>query len=111
LYLSLSALGPNHQQIRTWVTAAEQAAVVQYGEDFLDQFALVRKESKNGAFISTCICHACPFATLMLGGKSAFQHYAAWYEGRTSGASSVYVDMRPPNGNGTLTDPLCAKFP
>jgi hypothetical protein len=101
----------NILQISNWKTTAEQDAVVEYGASFLTQFAPVRAASKNGAFISTCICHACPFPTLVLDGKTSFQHYAAWYEGSTTGADSIHVDTRGPNGDGTLTDPLCLKFP
>ena len=64
----------------------------------------------DGAFISTCICHACPFPTLRLNGKTAFEHYAAWYLGQTQGSKSMHIDTRPPNGGGELTDPLCAQF-
>ena len=61
--------------------------MVNYGAGFLAQFAPLRAIARNGAFISTCICHACDWSTLVLGGKTAFEHYAAWYEGNTSGAA------------------------
>ena len=32
----------------------EQAAVLQYGKDFLTQFAPVQAEPKNGAMITSC---------------------------------------------------------
>ena len=101
----------NILQIASWPTVDEQHAVVQYGTDFLAQFAPMQAMPQHGAFISTCICHACPFPTLVLEGKTAFEHYAAWYEGNTSGAASMHIDTRMPNGGGTITDPLCAKFP
>ena len=105
----------NILQIGTWATKPEQDAIVEYGRGFLAQFATASREGgggRNGAFISTCICHACPFPTLELGGKTAFEHYAAWYLGRTAGgSSSMHIDTRPPNGGGLITDPLCAKFP
>ena len=44
----------------------------------------------------------------MLEGKTAFQHYAAWYEGRTSGASAMHIDTRAPNGAGRPPAPLHA---
>lgn len=86
---------------------------MQYGDDFSAQFAAVANASgRHGAFISTCICHACPFPTLTLHGRTAFEHYAAWHEGRTPGGqASMQIDTRPPNGGGALTDPLCATFP
>lgn len=103
----------NILQIAQWSTKPEQDAIVEYGMSFLSQFAAANRQAadRNGAFISTCICHACPFPTLELEGKTAFQHYAAWYLGQTTGLSSVHIDMRPPNGGGQIVDSLCAKFP
>ena len=107
----------NILQIDGWGTKAKQDAVVRYGADFLTQFhsAVLEGSHHNGshgAFISTCICHACPFPTLELDGKTAFEHYTAWYVGATAGgAESVHIDTRPPNGGGTLKDSLCAAFP
>ena len=48
---------------------------------------------------------------LQLGGKTAFEHYAAWYQGSTAGAASMHVDTRGPNGGGAIKDPLCARWP
>ena len=101
----------NVLQLRSWTTTDEQTAVVNYGASFLEQFAPLQAIKRNGAFISTCICHACNWSTLMLQGKTAFEHYAAWYQGDTVGAASMHVDTRMPNGNGTITDKLCSKFP
>ena len=107
----------NVLQIDGWGTKAKQDAVVQYGADFLASFqtAVVEAHGHNnshGAFISTCICHACPFPTLELGGKTSFEHYTSWYVGATAGgADSMHIDTRPPNGGGTLKDNLCAAFP
>ena len=112
----------NILQISQWNTKPEQDAIVEYGASFLTQFAAAAAAAtvsqtrtaaagRNGAFISTCICHACPFHKLELGGKTAFQHYAAWYLGQTVGSSSMHIDTRAPNGGGAIVDPLCAKFP
>ena len=101
----------NILQISQWNTKPEQDAIVEYGASFLTQFAAAAAAGRNGAFISTCICHACPFHKLELGGKTAFQHYAAWYLGQTVGSSSMHIDTRAPNGGGAIVDPLCAKFP
>ena len=105
----------NVLQVGSWTgNSTKQGALVQYGADFLTQFeaaVVVPTAPRNGAFISTCICHACPWQTLQLGNKTAFQHYAAWYEGRTAGGgASVHLDTRQPNGGGAITDSLCAAF-
>ena len=100
----------------TWTTAAEQAGVLQYGKDFLAQLAPVYKggETKNGGMITSCICHGCPWPTLTLEGKTSYQHYAAWMAGKTTGAASMHIDPRLPNGNGTLVGEewaQCKTFP
>lgn len=106
----------NILQLATWKTKAQQNAILEYGSNFLTQFtaavhaAGAAREREHGAFISTCICHACPFPTLQLNGKTAFEHYAAWYLGQTQGSNSMHIDTRLPNGGGEITDPLCAKF-
>jgi len=97
-----------------WTTPAEQAGVLQYGKDFLAQFAAVYQDpggTKNGAMITSCICHGCPWSTLELEGKTSFQHYAAWMAGNTTGQDSIHIDPRLPNGGGAITDSHCAKFP
>jgi hypothetical protein len=55
----------------SWKTPAEHAAVLQYGEDFLAQFEPVTTKGVNGAMITSCICHGCPWATLELEGKTS----------------------------------------
>lgn len=94
-----------------WKTKAEQEAVLQYGEDFLQQFKAIQGEGKHGAMITSCICHGCPWQNFMLEGKSSYQHYAAWYYGKAQGAESTHMDARKPNGDGTMTFPQCLKFP
>ena len=54
--------------------------MLKYGKDFLADFTPVRAEDKNGAFITSCICHGCPWTSptaLNIDGKSVHQHYAA----------------------------------
>lgn len=94
-----------------WTTKAEQDAVIQYGVDFLEQLKPVQSETKNGAMITSCICHGCPWSDLELEGKNSYEHYAEWYYGKTSGAAAIHIDPRLPNGGGNLTFKQCAKFP
>ena len=97
-----------------WATAAEQKGVLQYGIDFMSQFAAVAADEKNGAFITSCICHGCPWSdptALNIDGLSVYQHYAAWMAGNTSGAKSLHIDNRTPNGAGAITHPDCKGFP
>lgn len=93
--------------------AAQQDAVLKYGKDFLADFTPVRAEDKNGAFITSCICHGCPWTSptaLNIDGKSVYQHYAAWMAGNTTGAASFHIDPRTPNGAGTINNTQCAIF-
>eukprot|EP00041_Stephanoeca_diplocostata_P011445 m.189921 g.189921 ORF g.189921 m.189921 type:complete len:414 (+) comp18538_c0_seq5:231-1472(+) len=94
-----------------WVTKPEQDAVLQYGEDFLKQFAPVPTEGKNGAMITSCICHGCPWSSLKLANKTSYEHYADWRYGRTKGPDATHVDPRLPNGGGAIADPACKTFP
>lgn len=94
-----------------WTTAPEQKAVLQYGVDFLaDWEPVVPTSGRNGAFITTCICHACNWTSFMQEGKNAYGHYAGWRHGVTHGNASLHVDMRPPNGGGVMAGPHCAAF-
>ena len=71
----------------------------QYGEDFLRQIgpALADEKKNNGCFITSCICHGCPWGALELSGLSAYQHYALWVEdtifGRTTNTSKGHVSI------------------
>jgi hypothetical protein len=40
----------------------QKAAIAAYGTEFLDDFATVEANPDNGAFISSCICHACDWS-------------------------------------------------
>lgn len=97
-----------------WETPDEQAGVLQYGRDFLAQFKAVQADSKNGAFITSCICHGCPWfdpTALKIDDKSVVQHYAAWLAGNTTGSASIHIDPRLPNGGGAIKNKMCASFP
>mmetsp|Transcript_126172 Transcript_126172/g.223524 ORF Transcript_126172/g.223524 Transcript_126172/m.223524 type:complete len:439 (+) Transcript_126172:73-1389(+) len=95
-----------------WKTKAEQEGVLQYGRDFMTQLAPVYMQgaTKHGGMITTCICHGCPWDALKLEGKSSMEHYADWFYGKTTGASSMHIDTRLPNGDGTLSGG-CVPFP
>jgi hypothetical protein len=99
-----------------WVTKEEQEGVLQYGLDFMEQLQPVYTGgvTKNGAFITSCICHGCPWPALTLEGKNPNEHYADWFYGKTSGIDSMHIDPRLPNGNGTLTGAAfksCTPYP
>ena len=99
-----------------WVTPDERAGVLQYGKDFMADLAPVysSSESKNGGMITSCICHGCPWSDLLLDGKNTDNHYFDWSAGRTTGAASMHIDSRLPNGGGVLngsTFAMCKKFP
>jgi len=70
--------------------------------------------TKNGGMITSCICHGCPWPALQLDGKNSYQHYADWYYDKTTGAASMHIDPRLPNGGGTFVGPAfksCSFFP
>jgi hypothetical protein len=92
-------------------STAEQAAIVQYGADFIsDLKPVIASTPKNGGFITSCICHACNWTSLVLDNATSHQHYARWHRGEDG--SSMHIDSRPPNGGGALaSDPLCMSFP
>lgn len=99
-----------------WETQEEQKAVLQYGKDFLTQLAPVYTgaETKNGGMITSCICHCCNWPVFVVEGKTSFEHYADWYYGKTTGAASMHIDTRLPNGGGTMHGGGyrgCAAFP
>jgi len=98
-----------------WTTKAEQDGVLAYGAGFLHDFDPVKADEKNGAFITSCICHGCPWqsptALSYDGGPSPYAAYGAWYAGKTRGASAIHIDPRLPNGNGTIDDASCSSFP
>jgi hypothetical protein len=104
----------NELQLQKWNTTAEKDAVLQYGEDFLEQFEPVAKEGKNGAMITSCICHGCPWNTLKVDDDTnltSYQHYANWFYGQDTGANAIHIDSRSPNGGGAIVDPHCTPFP
>ena len=116
---------PKHPKCNT----KEQAAIVQYGADFLDALQpVIASAPKNGAFITSCLCHGCPWSTVTTStadNLTSYNHYAAWHSavaanphGQERGAagmaavgSTIHIDSRAPNGGGELKDPMCAPFP
>lgn len=93
----------------SWKTKDEQNAVLQYGKDFLVQFAPVQQEPRNGAFITSCICHGCGWQDLALDGKTAYAHFGEWLAGKA--AESIHIDTRGPNGDGKITRGCAAFLP
>ena len=94
-------------------TPAEQAAVRAYGNDFMHDFEPAGT-NKNGGFITSCICHGCPWDKLTFeGNKTAYEYYADWANSRDfpREPKSLVVDSRGPNGDGALTFSECAPFP
>lgn len=100
---------------------------MQYGADFLTQFAPVRtsNQGRNGAFITSCICHGCPFSldSMRLSNahahnRSAYQAFSVWYNttfvlgGWSGGNPHVFVDTRMPDGGGELNATKgCVPYP
>ena len=115
--LQLPCIAGDQPQTKGNVTcdAREQAALVQYGDDFLSAFAPVQAKAQNGAFITSCICHGCPWPDLALENRTSYELYAAWYEDTAvESASHVHVDAGPPNGGGALQKQFptyCLPFP
>lgn len=113
-----------HKQGHT-CTATEAKAVVQYGADFLTEFAPVPAShgGQNGAFITSCICHGCPWGPdLVLDGLNTYAAFAKWYAMSTQATGElmndddsknahVYIDHRGPNADGTLKNSKCSVFP
>eukprot|EP01063_Lacrimia_lanifica_P040597 TRINITY_DN926_c1_g1_i6.p1 TRINITY_DN926_c1_g1~~TRINITY_DN926_c1_g1_i6.p1 ORF type:complete len:386 (+),score=122.95 TRINITY_DN926_c1_g1_i6:66-1223(+) len=91
--------------------ASATAAVLRYGDDFLAQFKAVQQNPAHGGFITTCICHGCPWSDLVLDGKNGMQLYADWFYGKVTGGAAFAIDTRRPNGDGTLSKlPGCTPF-
>lgn len=88
--------------------AGFQKDVIAYGQDFDKQFQVVTTEQQNGGFITTCICHGCPWADLILDGSNAYQHYYSWTMAKAT--NHYHIDMRGPNGDGALNFSSCAAF-
>lgn len=119
-----------------FVTKSEQQGVLQYGkvnpllspfllslrleshaptppQDFMKQFEPVRKSGRNGAFITSCICHGCAWynqTSLNVDGKSPYRAYARWMAGLDSGDSAFTIDPRGPNGDGHVQDSRCSTW-
>ena len=72
---------------------------------------------RNGAFITTCICHGCDWTDLEMDGKTSYAHYAAWAASLANGSAAVgehvHIDRRPPDGGGALAAKCSSweKFP
>lgn len=93
-------------QLMNWTTTEQRDAVGSFGESFLSQVAPFLAHKRNGAFITTCICHGCDWTDLEMDGKTSYAHYAAWMENLRNGSITadehVHIDRRPPDGGGAL---------
>ena len=78
---------------------SQRRAMLGFGDEWLSS-AIDPLPGKDGAFITSCVCHGCSWWNFALHGKSAFEHFAAWDRGLAPGTASVHVDVRPPNGAG-----------
>lgn len=99
---------------QNWTSAAGRRGVLSYGDAFVAQLRpAVLRSTSNGVFITTCICHGCPWPNLRLDGLSANEHYVRWLRGATQGNASVHIDHRGPNGGGQagFGGDHCTRFP
>ena len=98
-------------QLVNWTTAPQRQAVLSFGGSFLDQLAPLLSNGRHGAFISTCICHGCPWDDLEIDGRTSYQEYGAWMLDSTiddaksqtlAAGKHVHIDRRGPDGGGTI---------
>lgn len=99
-----------------------------YGSDFLEALKpVIDSAPKNGAFITSCVCHGCPWSTVTTGAtgdtKTSYGHYAAWHNAHRLAAAgdatawkgvastTIHIDSRAPNGGGKITNKECMAFP
>ena len=40
-----------------------------------------------------------------------YRWFTCRYNGSTTGAASIHIDTRTPNGGGDIKDPRCSKWP
>lgn len=100
---------PPYHRERT-CTDNEQAALLDYGRDFLDSFAHVTEDSAHGAFITSCLCHSCPIFSLSVSGTPFIEHYGKWSLGKIKGAEAIAVDFLTPNSVGDVAKE-CVAYP
>ena len=81
-------------------TDSEKAAIVAYGKSFMADFNSVMQNEKNGAMITSCICHGCNWNNITLNGKNTYSHYIDWFESR--GSNHFTIDPMGPNGDGKM---------
>ena len=83
------------------------------GKTSLPSLAALRLQTTRirRPFISSCVCHGCPWDRDTLDGKTSYEWYADWFYGKTNGAASFHIDERSPNGDGTFNYSECTPFP
>merc|ERR1712137_532773 len=89
----------------------EQASTMQFATDFLEQLAYVFKKPENAGYITSCVCHDCRWDQITIQGKTAPEHWFAWYSGQLVGNSSILLDNAGPNRNGNPENDHCVSFP
>ncbi len=93
-------------------SATERKAIMEYGSDFMTEFAPVQSEKQNGAFITSCICHGCPWSDsqqMTIANMTAYQAFSHWYSDPAH-AQSILIDTRGPNGDGAITNKQCSQW-
>lgn len=80
--------------------ASMTSAASAFSQDFMAKLPALASSEKNGGFITSCLCHDCPWRDLRVGAESALEHYVAWAEGRAE--RGLLIDSRGPNGDGEL---------
>lgn len=95
-------------------TETEKHSVVEYGADWLSSFPrMTLLKGGHGAFITSCVCHGCPWEALSLDGSansaggsnvsvSTWKAVARWYGGEDTAAAALRMDLRGPNGDGAI---------
>ena len=101
----------NDLQLANYSNAEFYDDVLAYGEDFLSAAAPIAGMARSGGFVTSCVCHSCPWDKLVDDqGVAVYERYAAW---RSSGYTKqrLYVDTALPNGGkpsaGQLVDWGC----
>ena len=73
----------------------------------------MRSSPRNGAFITSCVCHGCPWPTVTTGisgdAKTSYQHYAAWHGARRRQAQDKALGKAHDKALGKVQDKAQAR--